>query len=164
MDKIPENLFVRTDIWREGKWLDLWSVVHFLSGMSVGFGIYFLHLDPLPAVVIAFLSFTLYEMWEAVAKIEETPANRFMDVVVGMASFTPTFFYLAPRLSSQQFLPVFGTVLIMNITMSIFGWRASRKAAALEKRIREEYEIQRERLRRRRKLLKKKKEKAAGGL
>src|SRR3989344_7912925 len=99
MEKVPETLFIRTDMWREGEWLDLWSVVHFLSGMSVGFVIYLMRFDPLASVVIALLLFTTYEMWEAMVHIKETPANRFMDVVVGMVSFTPTFFYIAPTLS-----------------------------------------------------------------
>ena len=146
MHKDPDGIFVRTDLWREGQWLDLWSVVHFLSGMSVGFGLYLLHFDTSATVVIAFISFTAYEMWEALVHIEETLANRFMDVVVGMASFLPTYFYLIPHLSSAQFVPTLGAVLMMNIVLSALGWRASQKAAALEKSIRAKYALEREKL------------------
>lgn len=146
MHKDPDGIFVRTDIWREGEWLDLWSVVHFLSGMSVGFGLYLFHFDTRATVVIAFILFTAYEMWEALVKIEETFPNRCMDVVVGMVSFLPTYFYLIPHLTSKGFLSVFGGILMMNLVMSGFGWRASQKAAQLEKSVRAKYVLERERL------------------
>lgn len=138
-----EAPFVRTDIWREGEWLDLWSVVHFLSGMSVGFGFYFLQFDARASVLLALVSFSAYEMWEALAKIEETPANRFMDIVVGMVSFLPTYFLLAPSLSKTEFIPVFGFVFITNIAMAALGWRASQKAAVLKESLRKKYAVQR---------------------
>lgn len=45
----------RTDIWREGKYLDLWSVPHVLSGISVALGLYILGFDFWAAFVIGFL-------------------------------------------------------------------------------------------------------------
>ena len=33
MPHLHDGVFVRSDIWREGQWLDLWSVVHLLSGI-----------------------------------------------------------------------------------------------------------------------------------
>ncbi len=134
-----DGRFVRTDIWREGEWLDLWSVVHLLSGASVGFTLYALRLSALASVLLAFLLFVAYEMWEKIVEIEETPANRFMDVVVGMVSFLPTFFLFAPPLPETVFILVFGFVLTANIVMSVFGWIASQKAAVLEKHLRERY-------------------------
>lgn len=144
-----DGRFERTDIWREGKWLDLWSVVHFLSGMTTGFILYFIHLGPVVASVGAFFAFTAYELWEARVGIEEAPTNRVMDVVVGMASFLPVFFLLAPRLSGSLDIFVFGFTLTANVVMSIFGWVASKKAAALEERARTRYARGRERLRER---------------
>src|SRR3990167_4615278 len=91
-----EGKLVRTDIWREGKYLDLWSVPHFLSGMAVAFGLFFLDFATNAAFIIAILLLVAYEMFEVIAKIEETRWNRVLDVVVGMASFTPTFL-LAPH-------------------------------------------------------------------
>lgn len=155
MHKDPDGIFVRTDIWREGEWLDLWSVVHFLSGMSVGFVLYLFHFDTLATVVITFILFTAYEMWEALVKIEETFPNRCMDVVVGMVSFLPTYFYLIPHLTSKGFISVFGGVLMMNLVMSALGWQASAKAAQLEKTVRAKYALEREKLMKRGKKLRK---------
>jgi membrane protein implicated in regulation of membrane protease activity len=142
--------FKRTDIWREGKWLDLWSVVHFLSGACFGFGMYIVHFDAVASVFLVLLSLVAYELWEAMVRIVETPQNRVMDVVVGMASFLPTFFFFVPSLSASELLPAFVAVLAINIALSYFGWRASRKAAALQRRLRERYERHRTRLHRRR--------------
>lgn len=143
-----DGMVRRTDIWREGKWLDLWSVVHLLSGASVGFVLYFLHFGATASIMLALFSFISYEMWEIIVKIEETPTNRFMDVVVGMVSFLPTFF-LAPLLSDASLFIVFGMVLTANIIMGVFGWIASHKAAPLEERLREKYVLHQERVRER---------------
>ena len=147
MDQIHlPSKYDRTDAWREGKWLDLWSIVHFLSGISVGFSFYFLHFGALASVVLALVCLTAYEMWEVIVKIEEAPTNRFMDVVTGMTSFVPTFFLLAPRLTVIQFVDTFIAVLAVNVILSIFGWRASQKASLLQKRMRQRYDAERARL------------------
>ena len=146
----PErHFFRRTDIWQEGKWLDLWSVVHFLSGISLGLSMQVFPFGALSSIVIGFLLLVGYEMWEAMVKIHETPQNRFMDVVVGMASFVPTFFFLR-GLSTPYFVLIFALVLTVNIVFSVFGWRASQKAAELEEKLRVEFMEQRRRMQERR--------------
>lgn len=130
-----DGRFERSDVWREGKWLDLWSVVHLLSGVSFGLALGVLGFGTTASVIIAFLSFVLYETWEAMVKIAETPQNRFMDVVVGMASFVPVFFF-SGGLAANVFILAFGFTLTVNIAMATLGWLASRKAEALEQRLR----------------------------
>jgi hypothetical protein len=149
----PHRAFHRTDIWREGKWVDLWSVVHTLSGVSLGFGLSVLHLGDVASVLLVLLLLILYEMWERLMQMEETFANGCMDVVCGMAGFLLTFFLLAPRLSGAMFFIAFGAVFAVNVVMSVFGWRASQKAAELKKRLRARYAKERERLLRHKKYL-----------
>ena len=144
--------FERTDMWREGKWLDLWSVVHFFSGVSIGLGFAFLHFDAPAATTLAFVSLVAYEMWEMLVKIQETPTNRFMDVVVGMASFLPTFYIFAPLLHSAL-LVSFAVICTVNIALSVLGWRESKKAAVLQERMRERYIAERALLKKRRQKL-----------
>lgn len=146
MQDLPRNTFERTDAWREGTWLDLWSVVHLLTGVLVGLGFNFLGLPTLYAFIIAVLALVMYEMWEALAKIHETPQNRIMDVVVGMISFAPSFLYLAPSLTRSELVLVFIGVLFINSTLSTLGWRASRKAAELQRKVRARYILERARL------------------
>ena len=144
-----DGKFERTDIWREGKWIGLWSVVHLLSGASVGFSIAWLGFGFAASAVIAFLLFVAYELWEAMVKIHETPQNRSMDVVAGMVSFMPTFF-LMQGVAGPTFILMFGLVLTVNVVLATFGWLASRKAEEFEQRLRSEFVAQRERLRERR--------------
>mgnify|MGYP001575281865 CR=1 FL=1 len=148
-----DGRFVRTDIWREGKWVDLWSVVHLFSGASTAFALAWLGFGFSASTVIAFLLFVAYELWEAMVKIHETPQNRSMDVVAGMVSFVPVFF-IAQGLSGSTLILVFGIVLTANIVLATFGWLASRKADEFEQRLRSEFASQRARLRERRVRLK----------
>lgn len=148
MHLTPDGKFKRTDIWREGKWVDLWSVVHFLSGSSTAFVITWLGFGFQASAVIAFLLFVAYELWEAMVKIEETPQNRFMDVVVGMVSFLPTFLLLQ-GISRSDFLGAFGLVLTVNVLLAAVGWYASKKAEEFEHRLRARFIAQRGRVRER---------------
>ncbi|MGC9602759.1 MAG: hypothetical protein ABSE76_03435 [Minisyncoccia bacterium] len=140
------KIFKRTDIWREGKWLDLWSVVHFLSGISIGLGFYVLHVGTVASPLLALTVLIAYEMWERLMRMEETFANGCMDVIVGMFSFLLTFFMLAPLLSGVLLILAFGLVFMADMVMSIFGWRASQKAAILKKRMLVKYAAERARL------------------
>lgn len=133
-----DGRFVRTDIWREGKWLDLWSVVHFLSGISLGFGLALFQFGTIASIVIVFLLLVAYEMWEAMVQIHETPQNRIMDVVVGMVSFVPTFLLFSPTRGESTFILAFGVILTLNIMLSALGWYESQKAAVLEAHLRRE--------------------------
>ncbi len=143
----PHIKFVRTDIWREGTWLDLWSVVHFLSGLSVAIGLSVFHFGFWPTFVIASLLFIAYELWEAMVKIEETPQNRFMDVVVGQVSFLTAWTLGIPEAWTQDFYVVFGMTLAINVAIATVGWQASQKAAELERRMMARFEERRARLR-----------------
>jgi hypothetical protein len=142
--------FTRTDIWREGKWLDLWSVVHFLSGVSIAIGFQIFGFGFWPTAVITFICLVAYELWEAMVKIAETPQNRVMDVVVGMVSFLLTHAVGIPPVWTTQFYIAFFGVLAINVMLATLGWIASQKAAELEKRMMARIADQRARLRARR--------------
>lgn len=141
-----QKRYVRTDIWREGLWLDLWSVVHLLSGFSIGFFAYFLKFDPLVLAVITFILLIIYEWWEAFVGIDEAPTNRFMDVVVGMVGYIPAYFYISPTLSHTAHIVTFVCVFAVNVIMSAIGWHASHKAAELERRMHERIARQKTRI------------------
>ena len=96
------------------------------------------------AFIIAFLLFVAYEMFEVIAKIEETRWNRTLDVVVGMVSFTPTFL-LSPVFAREYVVTTFVIVLVVDAVLSYFGWRASQKATVLETKLRTEFGKEKER-------------------
>jgi len=146
--------FIRTDMWREGKYLDLWSVPHFLSGIVVGWSLYAIGFGFKESAVISFLLLVLWECFELFAEIEEGWINRGLDVVVGMVSFAPTF-ALAMSFTNTQFFMAFGAVVAADGALSAFGWVASHKAAVLEKKLLAEFHEQQDRLREKRGLLRK---------
>ena len=139
-----DGRFERSDVWREGKWLDLWSVVHVLTGVSTAFGLSIFRFGFLASTLIALLGFIAYELWEAMVKIEETPQNRVMDVVVGAVSFIPAFLLIVPLFPMPQLIVVFSAILSVNIILSYIGWSASRKAEEFERRLRLELRKQRQ--------------------
>lgn len=149
-----DGKLARTDIWREGKYLDLWSVPHFLSGMMVALGLYLLNFSGVSAFIIALLLLIIYELFEVIAKIEETRLNSFIDIVVGMTSFTPTFL-LSSFFSYTDLVLVLVCISVINGILSFFGWRASYKAAVLEEALRKQFELGREKLKEREERLKK---------
>lgn len=140
---------IRTDIWREGKWLDMWSVVHFFSGVTMGFFPRYLGLDPYPAYIIALLLLVMYEMFEVMAHIEETPQNRVMDVVVGMASFIPSY-----RLTFALPMPLSIALCALFLgsawALAAVGFGESKKAEAFEAKLRAEIALGRRKLKEKR--------------
>src|SRR3989344_49492 len=149
MQLSKDGKLIRTDIWRDGDYLDLWSVPHFLSGIAVAFSLYFFGFATNAAFTIAFLVLVAYEMFEVIAKIEETRFNRVLDVVVGMASFTLTFL-LAPMFPQLYVIVLFIIVLALDGVLSFFGWQASQKASILEGKLRVEVTREKERFTKRR--------------
>jgi len=142
--KIKEELrklTKRKDIWREGEYLDLWSVPHFLSGALLACFIYLLHLPFLYATLLATLLLVAYEVFEIyVLDIHESEWNRNLDVVVGLASFIP----LTLVIFDWKFIEVFVLGLCVGVPdgiLSYIGWTVSQKGILFEKKITREYEI-----------------------
>lgn len=152
--QLPAGKYRRTDIWREGKYLDLWSVVHLLSGASVGLALHLFQFELKSAAIIAFLLLVAYEMFEVIIKVEETKMNRVLDVVVGMISFAPAFL-TASFLSRNEVWVAFAAITAVSSVLGIFGWIASQKALAFERQVQSRFYEQRERMRARRALFKK---------
>lgn len=135
---LRDGKLVRTDIWREGAFLDLWSVPHFLSGISVSLGLYLLGFGFHIATVVAFFLLVAWEFFEYFASIEEGRLNSLMDVVVGMISFVPAFMWAASAPQAHVLFAFLGVTAFDGI-LSSFGWVASRKAHVLEQKLRTEY-------------------------
>lgn len=152
MHLLPDGTFIRSDIWREGDYLDLWSVPHFLSGLVLGLTLFFLGFDEIAAAVIALLALVSYEMFEVIVHIQETRMNRVLDVVVGMASCLPAL-HFAPYIARDTVLFIFALAGIADATLSLLGWRASQKAGVLEAKLRAEWKKERVKLRERRQKL-----------
>ena len=131
----------------------MWSVPHVLSGIAVALGLYVLNFRTISAFIIAFLVFVMYEMFEVIAKIEETRMNRTLDIVVGMASFAPAFLF-SSYFTYYELVLAFAGITIADGVLSFFGWRESQKAAVWEAKMHHEFIEQRAKMKERREKLK----------
>ena len=69
----------------EGRFFDLWMVVHFLSGVAGGFSNTFFGLSAPQVFALGFLMMLGWEIGEHAQRVRESLANRALDVVVGLA-------------------------------------------------------------------------------
>ena len=73
-----------TTSFAEGRYFDLWMLVHFASGAAGGYSNVFWEL-PIPIVYgLGLFLMSLWEVAEYVAKIRESWVNRILDILVGL--------------------------------------------------------------------------------
>jgi hypothetical protein len=75
------------DIWKHGKYVDLWSVVHLLSGLMLCLGLFSLGYGFWSALVISLLLLIAWEGFEWLVGIIEPSPNVGVDLVIGFAGF-----------------------------------------------------------------------------
>ena len=110
----------------EGRYFDLWMVVHFLVGVSGGFSNVLFGLDTLAVFGVGIAIMVLWEIGEYVAGIREGPMNRVLDVAVGTAGVALALLTASPfGLGVQRAL--FGLSLLLVLGGSALGWRAYRR-------------------------------------
>lgn len=73
--------------WQEAQYLDLWSIVHLLSGMVLAMIISFFGLSFWFSVFVAFILMVLWEFFESAIGIGEHATNLFTDLVVGLIGY-----------------------------------------------------------------------------
>ena len=75
------------DIWKHGKYLDLWSLVHFLSGFVLCGLFYWLGSGFIWTLVYTTMLLILWEIFEFLIKIIEPSWNVAVDILVGLVGF-----------------------------------------------------------------------------
>lgn len=113
----------------EGRYFDLWMLVHFVSGVAGGFSNVFWELPTPMMYALAVFLMVLWETGEFLARIRESWSNRGIDLVVGLAGVV-----LAERLS-RMMLPSWEIVAFVLCTAlalvgMALGVRAYRRRTA----------------------------------
>ncbi len=105
------------DIWKHGKYLDLWSVVHFLSGFVLGGFFYWLGAGFLSALIYSTALLILWEVFEFFIKIIEPSANVVVDVLVGLGGFflAAFFYFLKAEFNPYFYLAIVGLTLALSL-------------------------------------------------
>jgi uncharacterized membrane protein YeaQ/YmgE (transglycosylase-associated protein family) len=107
------------DIWKHGKYVDTWSVVHFLSGLLlVGF-FYKIGYEFIPALVFSTLLLLAWEVFEWIIKIIEPSVNVMVDIVVGLAGFfVGAYLYYVREAYSET---LFYSALAVTVALAAWG-------------------------------------------
>lgn len=115
--------------WREGRFFDLWMLVHFASGLAGGLSNVFFGLSTLGVYITATVIMILWEVGEYLMGVREAMSNRVLDIVVGLAGAQLALWIAAPLTHRGQ---VIAFILGFGLAMaaSALGWIAFRRRAA----------------------------------
>jgi hypothetical protein len=105
-----------TTSFAEGRYFDLWMLVHFASGIAGGFSNVYWELPGPWVYLLALFLMLLWEAGEYVSRIRESWSNRIIDIVVGMLGVT-----LAER-SATVLLPSHEVIaFVVSLAISLAG-------------------------------------------
>jgi hypothetical protein len=114
---VSHGTVVCMDIWKHGVYVDMWSVVHVLSGFLLA-GLFFrVGYEIVPAFVYSVLLLIAWEAFEWLAKIIEPSINVGVDIVVGLIGFSAGawIFYFLERPFDIYFYPVLGITAALSL-------------------------------------------------
>lgn len=106
------------DYWREGKYIDLWSSVHVLSGIVVGALLFNFGVDFRWSLIIALVLFIGWEVFEILVDIKEHMSNMVTDVACDLVGFffvSYYYFVLLKPFSWQTTFIYIGIFLLMEL-------------------------------------------------
>lgn len=113
-------------IWREGKFLDVWSLNHFLFGFLSSYLLTeFFHLDLLVSCLIGLFAYIVWEVFEVLIKAGEYPTNQVMDVVVSLVGFW--LFVCARQFGGGAVFGLIQPILLCFIALECFGYYSKLK-------------------------------------
>lgn len=117
----------------EGRYFDLWMLVHFGSGIAGGFSNVVFGLTRPQVLALGLLLMLIWEAGEMAMGVRERVSNRIVDVAVGMFGVVLAL-GVAPRLPEAAQLAAFVLTLVASLTGMGLGVRSyrRRKAAGLD--------------------------------
>ena len=114
--------------WKEGKYWDLWMIVHFWSGVVLAFLVPFIDAPKEFILGIAFLCLVAWELIEYFFDIHEVIENRILDIIFGLAGLLLFSNYLIPILERESLVGFgFTGSLIILVILGVLGWKAYRE-------------------------------------
>lgn len=109
------------NIWKHGKYIDMWSLVHFLSGFLLGGLFYWLGTNLVLTVVFSIGILILWEFFEFATGIIEPSPNVIFDIVTGLGGLLISI-SLYYWLNFSFNLSFFVTVLIVTSVLAVWGF------------------------------------------
>lgn len=109
------------DIWKHGKYIDMWSTVHFLSGYSLFLIFNIIGYDLLHSMIISVSLLILWEFFEWITDIIEPSLNVMTDIIVGFLGFSLGWFL--HYFLDQQFDVIYlGFIIVVTLSLSLWGF------------------------------------------
>ncbi len=99
--------------------LDMWSIVHFLTGTLFGFLFLFLKFKFINALILSLLIMLFWEIYEFLEKKGESRINSISDILIGIIAFAITF-YLFFDVSSV--IKIYTFLFLVIVELSLFIW------------------------------------------
>ena len=110
------------ELWKEGKYLDLWSLNHVLGGMLIAGIFIFLNIDLKLALILSFLITLSWEIYEVKKGLHEAPTNKVFDLLTNLLGVYLMYAVVALNIIDTN--AVFTTVLLCFIILEIWGFLA----------------------------------------
>jgi len=110
-------------LWKEGKYIGLWSVAHLLAGLILGLFLRILGISTRRAFVMTLSLLILWEFFELAININEIWTNRVADILIGLSGFFITYYGCKTIRKSHNVL-VFLILLVILVVLNILGWRS----------------------------------------
>jgi hypothetical protein len=114
-DRLPAEIPPATSSFAEGRYFDLWMLVHFASGAAGGYSNVFWELPVALVYGLGLFLMIVWEIGEYLARIRESWPNRIIDIVVGLlgvALAVGTAPYLLPSHETLAFAISLGSGLV----------------------------------------------------
>lgn len=122
MKKIQNRWYLT--IWSEGKYVDFWSLNHFLAGFLLGQVFVFFKINFWFSLIFSLSLMVIWEIYEYRNDVKESIQNRVMDIVIGLISFLLVYF-----LTRYGFFDnfIFYIVFFVFLVLELWGYWAYKK-------------------------------------
>jgi hypothetical protein len=123
------------EYWKEGRYADLWSINHFLSGVVLGALLFTFGVSFSWSLLIALVLFVGWELVEILMGIKEHMPNMVTDVLFDMAGFLAVAWYFSAVAPLSW--TAMAVIIIIFMIFNIWGFIAyeERKIDAIPKKL-----------------------------
>jgi len=110
-------------IFRNGKYLDLWSVNHTLAGVVITGPLYYFSIPFVYSLLISLFLIIGWEIYEIAFDIEETWQNRSTDIITGVIGFL-FIWYMYPQFTISTQILVYTVLTVIFLVLEVWGYFA----------------------------------------
>ncbi|HVY72989.1 MAG TPA: hypothetical protein VG984_03000 [Candidatus Paceibacterota bacterium] len=115
----------RRSTWR-GNYIDLWTIPHFISGIVIGYIIFFFDIEFVSGFWIALSIGIGWELFERITHLSRTEAytNSLSDIVAAQIGFVGAYCFLEKFNSPTTEAPIIIFLCVTFGALCLLGWRA----------------------------------------